>query len=140
VDAYVSWVHHEPAPGAWDWRTYDLAAFLRLCAELRLYVYLRPGPYITNEQDGGGLPAWLFARTTKRTLNATHDTGHPNARTCDAAWMREVERWYGEVARVARPFLRTRGGPIVLVGVENEFDWFAGGPPLSLLARSACAH
>src|SRR6478609_8180101 len=56
VDVYVAWRNHEPEEGVFDFETYDLRAFLDLAKKHGLYVYLRPGPYITNEMDGGGVP------------------------------------------------------------------------------------
>ena len=64
VDTYVAWNYHESTEGQFDFSTFnrDLGRFLSLCGRLGLWVYLRPGPYICNEWDGGGMPTWLYTR------------------------------------------------------------------------------
>ncbi len=124
VDVYVAWRNHEPVEGQFDFTSFDLRRFLDLCAQHGLYVYLRPGPYITNEMDGGGVPAWVFAKTSKRTRDAVHADGTLNLRTNDRDYLDAVERYFGAVNEVVRPYLHTNGGPIVLYGIENEYNWF----------------
>lgn len=121
VDLYVAWSFHEREEGVFDFETHDLRAFLELARAHGLYVYFRPGPYITNELDGGGVPAWLMTRTTKKNRAAD---GRVNLRTNDPDYLAYVERWFDAVNEVARPYLITNGGPIILYSIENEYDWF----------------
>ncbi len=121
VDVYVPWNVIEPEEGRFQFDQPDLRKFLELCQAHGLFVYLRPGPYITNEMDGGGVPAWVLTRTTKKNKDAD---GRPNLRVDDPDYLALVERYFGALDEVIRPYLITRGGPIILYGVENEYDWF----------------
>jgi beta-galactosidase len=73
---------------------------------------LRPGPYACAEWDGGGLPWWLLK--------------NPNIqlRTQDPDFIRAATDWFREIGRVLGPLQITRGGPIVLAQVENEYGFF----------------
>ena len=84
VDLYVAWNSVEPREGQFNFSSPNLRQFILLCKELGLYVYLRPGPYITNEMDGGGVPAWLMAKSTKKDIAAD---GKPNLRTHDPDYL-----------------------------------------------------
>ncbi len=113
VDVYAPWNLHEPVEGSFDFEgACDLGRYLELCGEVGLYVYLRPGPYICNECDGGGLPAWLY---TKSGVGLRQN--EPNYLGC-------VRRYFGRVNAVARPHLYSNGGPIVLYALENELDFY----------------
>ncbi|MEX0775402.1 MAG: beta-galactosidase [Phycisphaeraceae bacterium] len=125
VDVYVPWNYHEPTEGNFDFATgnRDLITFLRLCGESGLMVYLRPGPYICNEWDGGGLPAWLF---TKPDVRLRQD---------DPAYLSYVRRYLGEINQRVRELQIDQGGPIVLYALENELDFFACDDPAGYLSQ-----
>jgi hypothetical protein len=131
VDMYVSWEHHEPREGHFDFTTFNLRACLKLVASLDLLAYIRPGPYITNEQEGGGIPGWMIANSTKTLFNVSN---HPHLRTEDPIYLQYVSRYYTAVADVVRPFQRSRGGPVILWAVENEYDWFGDFVPAEQMA------
>ncbi|MFI9200882.1 beta-galactosidase family protein [Streptomyces sp. NPDC053048] len=108
VETYVPWNLHEPYPG----RPRDVAAlgrFLDAAAGAGLYAIVRPGPYICAEWENGGLPWWIT-----RGLGA-------RARTCDEGFVRAVDRWLALVAGEVVGRQVDRGGPVVLVQVENEY-------------------
>jgi len=121
IEMYVAWNQHEPTEGVFDFETRDLRGFLELAKAHGLYVYFRPGPYITNELDGGGVPAWLFTKTSKKNKDAD---GLVNLRTNDPDYLAYVERYFDALNEVVRPYLITNGGPIILYSIENEYDWF----------------
>lgn len=115
IAIYVMWNHHEREPGMFDFRTEnrDIGAFIRLCAAEGMWVYLRPGPYVCAEWDLGGLPAWLLR--------------HPDIRlreVDDADYMAAVGRYFARIATIVRPLMNDRGGPIMMVQVENEYASF----------------
>ena len=124
LDMYVAWMLHEPEEGRFDFATHDLRHFLDLAAKHGMFVYFRPGPYITNEMDGGGVPAWVFAKSGKTARDAVNADGIVNLRTNDRDYLDLVQRYFGKLNEVIRPYLFTRGGPIVLYSVENEYNWF----------------
>lgn len=110
VTTYIPWNWHEPREGRerWDGDA-DLDRFLRLCRQYGLYVIVKPGPYCCAEWDFGGHPDWLLSKNIPlRVLND--------------AYLEYVRKWYRRVAQVIQPHLITRGGPIVCIQVENEYD------------------
>ncbi len=121
VDLYVAWNVVEPSNGQFVFDQVGLGHFLDLCKSMGLYVYLRPGPYITNEMDGGGIPAWLNAISTKKSLAAD---GMPNYRTVDPDYLFYVGRYLHNLDSYLQNYFANRGGPIVLYALENEYNWF----------------
>ena len=113
VDVYLPWNFHELAPGQWSFEgRRDAGAFLDLAADVGLMVIARPGPYICSEWDGGGLPAWLGLDQNLRV------------RQNDAAFLDHVRRWFDEVMPILAARQHDVGGPVVMVQVENELDFF----------------
>ncbi|RSN80574.1 glycosyl hydrolase [Streptomyces sp. WAC 05379] len=108
VETYVPWNLHEPAPG----RTRDVAAlgrFLDAARDAGLWAIVRPGPYICAEWENGGLPYWLTAEAGAR------------ARTRDERYMGHVSDWFGRLLPEIVPRQIDRGGPVIMVQVENEY-------------------
>ncbi len=113
VCAYLFWNFHEWQQGEYDWSgAADAAEFCRLAQAEGLWVILRPGPYACAEWEGGGLPWWLLKNPDIKL------------RTRDEAFLTPARAWLKEVGRVLGPQQITRGGPILLVQVENEYGSF----------------
>ncbi|WP_327713112.1 beta-galactosidase [Streptomyces sp. NBC_00464] len=113
VETYVPWNLHQPRPG--EFRTddgLDIARFMDLAAAEGLRVLLRPGPYICAEWEGGGLPSWLLAEPGIRL------------RTRDPRFLAAVDDYFDRLLTPLRPYLATRGGPVLAVQVENEYGAF----------------
>ncbi|MGO2537501.1 MAG: beta-galactosidase, partial [Brachybacterium tyrofermentans] len=117
VDLYVHWGFHEEVPGVIDLESpeRDLRRFLDLAHARGLLVMARPGPYICSETDGGGLPWWL---------HGDHEQAPTALRTTDPAYLAAVDRWFGAVMPILADAQVTRGGPVALVQIENELDFF----------------
>lgn len=110
VTTYSFWNLHEPEPGRFDFSgNLDLAAFIRTAKEVGLNVVLRPGPYVCAELDFGGFPAWLLRKPGLRV------------RSMDPRFLNATERYFKRVAQEVAPLLSSRGGPILMVQVENEY-------------------
>ncbi|WP_328806643.1 glycoside hydrolase family 35 protein [Streptacidiphilus fuscans] len=110
VETYVAWNVHERERGSFDFDgAQDVVGFVRLAGELGLDVIARPGPYICAEWEFGGLPAWLLADRSLRL------------RRTDAAYLAAVDAWFDELLPRLTPLQDHCGGPIVAVGVENEY-------------------
>ncbi|MCI3227232.1 beta-galactosidase family protein [Streptomyces sp. NP-1717] len=122
VETYVPWDLHEPAPG----RYADVGAlgrFLDAAGEAGLWAIVRPGPYICAEWDNGGLPYWLTAAAGSRV------------RTGDPAFLGPVERWFRRLLPQVAARQVGRGGPVIMVQVENEYGSYGSDLPyLSSLA------
>jgi beta-galactosidase len=113
VCAYLFWNLHEPAPGRFDWSGQaDAAEFCRLAQEQGLWVILRPGPYSCAEWEMGGLPWWLLRHQDIKL------------RTRDPRYLEAARNYLREVGRVLGPLQVTKGGPILMVQVENEYGSF----------------
>ncbi|KAJ3296365.1 hypothetical protein HDU76_006731, partial [Blyttiomyces sp. JEL0837] len=122
---YVAWRDHEPIEGQFDFETKDIKKFLSICHEFGLYVYFRPGPYITNEMDTGGVPQWVLTKSTKKVRDPINNDGLLNLRTNDKDYIDATRRFFTALMSQVRPYLYTNGGPIILIGIENEFTWGA---------------
>jgi beta-galactosidase len=115
VDIYVAWAYHEASEGEFDFESpaRDLDRYLTLCKTLGLYVYFRPGPYICNEFDFGGLPPWLL---TKPDVHIRQN--EPN-------FLAYARRYLSRVNAIVERHQYTRGGSIILYAIENELDFYA---------------
>ena len=113
VDVYFPWNFHETAPGEWSFTgRHDLAAFLDLAHAEGLYVVARPGPYICSEWDGGALPAWLGLDPDLRV------------RQHEPRFLAAVSRWFDRVLPLLAERQYPAGGPVIMVQLENELDFF----------------
>ncbi|MFD3479331.1 beta-galactosidase [Streptomyces sp. NPDC058695] len=108
VETYVPWNLHESRPG--ELRDVGaLGRFLDAVREAGLWAIVRPGPYICAEWENGGLPHWLTGPLGSRV------------RTRDGEFLAAVDRWFAALLPqvVERQF--GRGGPVIMVQVENEY-------------------
>jgi beta-galactosidase len=115
IAVYVFWNYHEPEPGHFDFTTgnRDIAAFIRLCKAEGLWVLLRPGPYVCAEWDWGGLPPWLLKIPDIKV------------RCRDPRYMSAVSGYIARLSREVVSLQCDRGGPILMVQVENEYGSYA---------------
>jgi hypothetical protein len=109
IETYVPWNFHEREKGHLDLTSLD--KFLNDCRQIGLYIIIRPGPYICAEWDEGGFPRWLAGK----------GIGFRTASPQDIYWS---EYWFNEVLPVIRKHLITKGGNIILLQIENEYDHF----------------
>jgi beta-galactosidase len=113
IETYVAWNAHAPQPGEFDLSGgLDLDRFLRLIAEAGMYAIVRPGPYICAEWDNGGLPAWLFRDP------------EVGVRRYEPRYLAAVRDYLNQVYNVVVPHQIDRGGPVLLVQIENEYGAF----------------
>jgi beta-galactosidase len=113
VCAYLFWNQIEPEPGKFDWRDQaDIADFCRIAQQEGLWVILRPGPYSCAEWDEGGLPWWLLKYDDIKL------------RSRDPRFLGPAKKYLHEVGKELAPLQITRGGPIIMVQVENEYGFF----------------
>lgn len=114
VETYVPWNLHEMREGQFDFTGgKDLVSFVKKAEEIGLMVILRPGPYICAEWENGGLPAWL--------LNY-HDM---KIRCDDELFLEKVENYFKVLLPLIVPLQVTKGGPVIMVQVENEYGSFS---------------
>lgn len=111
IAVYVFWNYLETSKGNWDFSSEnrDIAGFIKLCKEVGMWVLLRPGPYVCAEWDFGGLPAYLL------------QTPNIKLRCMDSNFMSAVTRYVQRLSKEIAPLQCDRGGPILMVQVENEY-------------------
>ena len=133
VGCYMFWNFHEREKGAftWDGRA-DVAAFCRMAQAEGLWVILRPGPYSCAEWEGGGAPWWLMGEGELGTGNGELGTGNGerrkpiSMRSSDPRWLVPATNWLHAVGRQLSGLQVTKGGPILMVQVENEYGLHGG--------------
>jgi beta-galactosidase len=110
VTIYCFWDIHEPEPGQWNFKGFgDVARFCRLAQEQGLYVIVRPGPYVCAEWDFGGFPAWLLRDPNMKVRSSNPD------------FTKATDDYVRHLAEQLAPLQITKGGPIILWQVENEY-------------------
>ncbi|WP_278989901.1 beta-galactosidase [Segatella bryantii] len=107
---YVFWNIHEQKEGEFNFTgNNDVAEFCRLAQKNGMYVIVRPGPYVCAEWEMGGLPWWLLKKKDIKL------------RERDPYFMERVKIFEDKVAEQLAPLTIQRGGPIIMVQVENEY-------------------
>jgi beta-galactosidase len=111
IAAYVFWNYHETKEGTFDFTSgnHNIAEFIRICKEERMWVLLRPGPYVCAEWDFGGLPTYLLKIPDIKI------------RCMDPRYMSAVTRYVNLLSKEIKPLQCTNGGPILMVQIENEY-------------------
>ena len=118
VCIYVFWNIHEQREGQFDFTgNNDVAAFCRLAQKNGMYVIVRPGPYVCAEWEMGGLPWWLLKKKDIRL------------REQDPYFMERVKIFEQKVGEQLAPLTIQRGGPIIMVQVENEYGSYGENKP-----------
>ena len=110
VATYVCWDFHELEPGRYDFRgetdpRRDLVRFLDLLTAEGFWIILRPGPYIYSEWRNNGVP-----------------DDAARVHRLDPVFQERAQPYMKEVVDVARPYLATRAGRIILWQADNEID------------------
>jgi beta-galactosidase len=113
ITTYVFWNAHETQPGVYDFSgNNDVAEFVREAQEEGLYVNLRPGPYSCAEWDFGGYPGWLLKDHSMVV------------RSSAPKFIAAASRWMHRLGQELAPLQIGRGGPIIMVQIENEYGSF----------------
>jgi glycosyl hydrolase family 35 len=108
VSIFICWDFHEPERGRFDFTgstnpARDLKGFLELCQEMGMLVLARPGPIIDAEWETRG-PAKDVMRL---------DRLHPR-------FQERMREYVNAVCGVLAPAQVSHGGPVALLGVDNE--------------------
>jgi len=112
ISFYLFWNLVEPVEGKFDFTGMnDVRRMLKICQDNGMWVVLRPGPYCCAEVDYGGIPSW--------TLKG--DNVKVKIRTTDPKYMEWSRNYINAVAKEVADFQSTRGGPLLMVQVENEY-------------------
>ncbi len=139
IGCYIPWLWHEPRPGRFDvtGRTHpqrDLVGFFQLLKRLGLYSFARLGPICHGELSQEGLPSWLLDQHPEIRLRQSDGSVHPHAGLISYAhptYRAYVSRWYEALLPIIRRFSIERGGPIILLQLDNEIsmlNWVLRAP------------
>lgn len=109
IESYVFWNYHEPVEGKADLSEFE--GFVKLLKEMGLWMVVRPGPYVCAEWDAGGFPHWVIAQRFP-------------LRSDDPRSIKSSQHWYDQVLPVIRRYQVTQDGPIIMMQVENEYDYW----------------
>ncbi|MEI6137915.1 MAG: beta-galactosidase family protein [Mariniphaga sp.] len=115
IAAYIFWNYHESEPGLFDFQSgnHNIAQFIRIVQEEGMYLILRPGPYVCAEWDFGGLPFYLLSIPDIKL------------RCMDPRYTQPAERYIKTLALQVKDLQVTKGGPILMVQIENEYGSYA---------------
>ncbi len=115
---YVFWNIHEQSENQFDFTgNNDLRAFIKLAQKNGMYVIVRPGPYVCAEWEMGGLPWWLLKKKDIRL------------REQDPYFMERLEIFEKKVGEQIGDLTIEKGGPIIMVQVENEYGSYGEDKP-----------
>jgi len=121
IDTPVCWNRHEPRPGKFDFKgENDLRHFIQLVGQAGMYCTLRVGPYVNDDCDMGGLPAWLV------------ENANVKLRTANGPFLEACSRFITALADQIRDLQVTApgvGGPLLLI--QNENSWTCGDDTLA---------
>lgn len=113
IEVPVAWSRVEPRPGRFDFTgDNDIKHFVRRVAEAQMWCILRPGPYIGEGWELGGIPAWIQSNPDVRL------------RTNSQPFLEACSRYIGALAKELAELQVTaagKGGPILLVQVESQW-------------------
>jgi beta-galactosidase len=114
ISAYIFWNYHESEEGVYDFTTgnHNIAEFIKIVREEEMWLILRPGPYVCAEWELGGIPPYLL-RIPDIKL-----------RCMDPRYMAAAERYIARLAEEIKPYLITKGGPLLMLQIENEYGSF----------------
>ncbi len=109
IETYVFWNYHEREEGKSDLSEFE--EFVQLVKEMGFWMIARPGPYVCAEWERGGFPNWIAAQ--RFPLRSPHSQS-----------IETSKHWYDQVLPVIMRHQITVGGPIIMVQVENEYDFW----------------
>jgi len=141
VATYVPWVLHEYTQGEFDFGgrfnpRHNLKAFIKLCEDNGLFIFLRPGPFVMAEMLNDGVPNWLYANYPeliptgfegKPATTPTLDYLSPN-------FLKAAKNWYREIIALASCHIFPEKGKILAIQLDNEvgmLSWVSNRPDLT---------
>jgi len=110
ICTYVFWNFHETEKGKYDFTgNADVAAFVKAAQEEGLWVIVRPSPYACAEWEFGGYPWWLIKEKDLKV------------RSRDPKFLEMSRNYIKAFGKELAPLQISKGGPIIMVQVENEY-------------------
>jgi beta-galactosidase len=109
VQTYVFMNYHSPSEGVYDFSgEKDFNLYLKDIHDLGLYCTVRPGMYVCSEWDNGGYPEWLLLKPGL------------GLRIAEPQFLAAHDSWYKQIMPIISTNQINRGGPVILVQLDNE--------------------
>lgn len=145
VTTYVQWATHLVGPsderhpaGVLDFEgktnpNLNLFQFLDLVQEMELELTFRCGPFCCNEMVHGGYPSWLVMgdpmtmvwdyqnRTTQGYWIGKREGSQPSY--LHPEYLSWCSKWISEVDKIIAPRLKSKGGFITMLNLDNEVSY-----------------
>ena len=110
ISFYFFWNQVEPKEGKFNFTGMtDVRRVLKLCQKNGMWAILRPGPYCCAEIEYGGIPWWTLKYPDVKV------------RTTDPQWLEWSRKYLAQVYKQVGDLQVSRGGPLLMVQVENEY-------------------
>jgi beta-galactosidase len=110
ISFYLFWNQVETKEGKFDFTGMtDVRRVLKLCQQNGMWAVLRPGPYCCAEIEYGGIPWWTLKYPDVKV------------RTTDPRWLAWCRAYLAQVYKQVGDLQVARGGPLLMVQVENEY-------------------
>jgi len=139
ISTYIPWVWHEYEEGQFDFSgktspQRDLLYFIKMVKNAGFHLMVRIGPTSNAEIKGEGTPHWFLegyqeARAkNKKGANVPHEAMvsymHP-------VFQKYISKWYSKILPIVCKNTIKKGGPIILVQLDNEIgmmNWVMNDP------------
>lgn len=109
ISFYLFWHMVEKEEGKFTFTGMtDVRRVLKLCQDNGMWAVLRPGPYCCAETEYGGIPWWTVKYPDVKI------------RTTDPKWMEWSKRYIGAVYKEVADLQVSKGGPLVMIQLDNE--------------------
>lgn len=110
ISFYLFWNQVETKEGVFTFSGMtDVRRVLKLCQANGMWAILRPGPYCCAEVEYGGIPYWTLKYPDVKI------------RTNDPKYVEWSRRYIAQVYKQVADLQVTRGGPLLMVQIENEY-------------------
>ncbi len=117
ISFYLFWNLSEPQEGVFNFTGMnDVHRMLKICQDSGMWAVLRPGPYCCAEVDYGGIPYWT----------AKGDNASVKIRSTDPKYLAWEKRYIDRLGKEIADMQVTKGGPLLMVQMENEYGMVAG--------------
>lgn len=139
VSFYIPWLIHEPKQDQFEFNgesleQYDLISFIKLCMNMELYLFLRPGPFVMAELYNEGVAPYVlevegvkpYTFLKKLVPNDQIDYLHPY-------FLARTQAYFKALFKALKPFTY-EGGKVLGVQLDNEIGmlaWVSQSPALT---------
>ncbi len=109
ITATIFWNFYETDEGVFDFLegNRNLMLFFQMVKNEGMWLLLKPGPFVSDGWDAGGIPAYI--------------TGNPEVVPGDATFMKAAERYIKQLSVLLKPLQITDGGPLLMIQLDDHY-------------------